>query len=63
MRDVLSFDWGDTIIEVLDVRYGQYTPCRSTEMRVGAEMIVECAGTVVSLNGKSTASFQTAEAH
>src|ERR1700676_5119678 len=44
-EEVLSFDWGTTIIGVLDVNTDIYTPY------CGVSRIASCCGTVVSFNG------------
>ena len=50
--EVLAFDWGTTVVGVLDVGNNVYTPyhCRE-EMIHGAERIVSFQGTIVSFNG------------
>jgi hypothetical protein len=52
MTDVLAFDWGTTIVGVLDVNAGSYRAYRTREERIeGAKRVVDCAGTIVSFNG------------
>ena len=51
--EVLSFDWGTTVVGVLDVKTGLYTPYRGTHRIDGAQRIVGCRGRVVSFNGNS----------
>jgi hypothetical protein len=53
MADVLAFDWGTEIIGVLDVSTDVYRASRSRDARVtAARRIVECAGIIVSFNGR-----------
>lgn len=50
--DVLAFDWGTSIIGILDVNRNTYTPYRfKTGMLEGARRIATCRGTIVSFNG------------
>ncbi len=51
MSEVLSFDWGTTIVGVLDVHTAIYTPYHGTTQIEGARRIVSCCGTIVSFNG------------
>ena len=52
MNDVLAFDWGTSIVGVLDVNADRYRAYRTSEERIaGARRIVDCAGTIVSFNG------------
>jgi hypothetical protein len=51
--EVLSFDWGTTVVGVLDVKTGVYTPYRGTHRIDGAQRIVGCRGRIVSFNGNS----------
>jgi hypothetical protein len=52
MSDVLAFDWGTTIVGVLDVKANIYRAYRTREERIeGAKRIVDCAGIIVSFNG------------
>jgi hypothetical protein len=50
---VLSFDWGTTIVGVLDVNAGIYTPYRGSKIIEGVLRLTECIGTIVSFNGNS----------
>jgi hypothetical protein len=52
MGEVLAFDWGTTIVGVLDVDADSYRAYRTGEERTeGAKRLVDCAGTIVSFNG------------
>jgi hypothetical protein len=51
--EVLAFDWGTTVVGVLDVITGIYTPYRGTQRVEGAQRIVGCRGSIVSFNGNS----------
>jgi hypothetical protein len=52
MNEVLAFDWGTTIVGVLDVNPNVYRAYRSREERLeGARRIVDCASVIVSFNG------------
>jgi hypothetical protein len=51
--EVLSFDWGTTVVGVLDVNTDIYTPYRDTQRVEGAQRIVGCRGSIVSFNGNS----------
>jgi hypothetical protein len=50
-EEVVSFDWGTTIVGVLDVHTDIYTPYRGTRLIDGARRVAGCRGTVVSFNG------------
>ena len=51
-NDVLAFDWGTTIIGILDVERNVYMPNRFAEgMLDGAKRIATSVGTIVSFNG------------
>jgi hypothetical protein len=50
-EEVLSFDWGTTIIGVLDVNTDIYTPYCGASRIDGVRRIASCCGTVVSFNG------------
>jgi len=53
MSEVLAFDWGTSIVGVLDVNADRYRAYRTREERVeGAKRVVDCAGTIVSFNGR-----------
>jgi len=50
--EVLAFDWGETIVGILDIDHNVYTPYRyRKEMIEGAKRIAMSAGTIVSFNG------------
>ncbi len=50
--EVLAFDWGTTIVGILDVDRNAYTPHRFAEgMIEGANRIAMSVGTIVSFNG------------
>lgn len=50
--EVLAFDWGTTVIGVLDINSNAYTAYRYGEdMVAGAKRIISTSGTVVSFNG------------
>lgn len=52
MNDVLAFDWGTSIVGILDINTNLYTSCRSQkEMIEGARRIISSAGTIISFNG------------
>jgi len=52
MSEVPAFDWGTTIIGVLDIHADRYRGYRTPDERIaGARRIVDCAGTIVSFNG------------
>lgn len=52
-EEVLAFDWGTTVIGVLDVSSNAYTAYRyGGDMVEGAKRITSTAGTIVSFNGK-----------
>ncbi|WP_322106031.1 hypothetical protein [Paraburkholderia sp. J41] len=52
MTDVLAFDWGTTMVGVLDVQTGIYTPYRGVEKSIeGATRILSAEGVIVSFNG------------
>jgi hypothetical protein len=52
MNEVLAFDWGTTIVGVLDVHTDVYTPYRGKERMIeGAKRILSAVGTIVSFNG------------
>ncbi len=62
MSDVLAFDWGTTIVGVLDVNVDMYSAYRTREERIeGAKRIVDCAGTIVSFNGCGRDLFELAK--
>jgi hypothetical protein len=50
-EEVLSFDWGTTIIGVLDVNTDIYTPYCGASRIDGVRRIASCCGTAVSFNG------------
>lgn len=50
--EVLAFDWGTTVIGILDVNNNAYTAYRYGEdMIEGAKRIIATTGTIVSFNG------------
>ena len=52
--EVLAFDTGETIVGVLDLNTGAYTPYRKhgePPWTKGAQRVIECDGIVVSFNG------------
>ena len=52
MNDVLAFDWGTSIVGVLDIRSGDYVAYRGRDRMIeGATRIVSAEGIVVSFNG------------
>ena len=48
---VLSFDWGMTVIGILEVDSGTYTAYRYENMAEGANRLISSTGTIVSFNG------------
>jgi hypothetical protein len=51
-NEVLAFDWGETIVGILDVDRNVYTPYwYGKGMIEGAQRIAMSAGTIVSFNG------------
>lgn len=53
-HEVLAFDWGTTVIGILDVNSNAYTAYRYGEnMAEGAKRIISSTGTIVSFNGIS----------
>jgi hypothetical protein len=53
MSEVLAFDWGSTVVGVLDVQADIYRAYRTREERIeGAKRLVDCAGIIVSFNGR-----------
>lgn len=54
MNEVLVFDWGTTIVGILDINSDLYVPYRHSEkMREAANRIISSAGTIVSFNGNA----------
>jgi hypothetical protein len=53
VSEVLSFDWGTTIIGVLEVNTEIFTPYRGGRIADGVRRVIECSGTIVSFNGNS----------
>lgn len=52
MNEVLAFDWGTSIVGILDVNSGVYIPYRHNDgMIEGANRLVSSVGTIVSFNG------------
>jgi hypothetical protein len=52
MSEVLAFDWGTTIVGVLDITTDVYRAYRSRKERLeGAKRIVDCPSIIVSFNG------------
>ena len=52
-NEVLAFDWGTTVIGILDVNNNAYTAYLHGEQMVeGASRIILSQGTIVSFNGK-----------
>ena len=51
MSDVFAFDWGTTVVGVLDIHANAYTPYRGKAMFDAAQMLSQCRGTIVSFNG------------
>ncbi|MGN6085684.1 hypothetical protein [Trinickia sp.] len=52
MNEVLAFDWGTTIVGVLDVHTEIYTAYRgAAKMIEGAKRVLSAEGTIVSFNG------------
>jgi hypothetical protein len=50
--EILAFDWGTTIVGILDVNSNEYTAYRHrSEMPDGARRIFFAIGTIVSFNG------------
>ena len=49
--EVLAFDVGESVVGVLDVNTGEYTPYRENAMVDGTRRVVECEGAIVSFNG------------
>jgi len=54
MSEVLAFDWGTTIVGVLDVNSDSYRAYRTRKERIeGARRVVNCAGHILSFNGRT----------
>jgi hypothetical protein len=51
MPECLAVDWGTTIVGILDIGSGIYTPYRGDRTREGAARVQSCAGTIVTFNG------------
>jgi hypothetical protein len=53
MSEVLAFDWGTSIVGVLNVKNDLYRAYRTRVERIaGAKRIADCAGIIVSFNGR-----------
>jgi hypothetical protein len=53
MNEALSFDWGTTIIGVMDVNSDAYTAYRGTQRIEGAQRLVACRGSIVGFNSNA----------
>jgi hypothetical protein len=52
-NEILAFDWGTTIVGILDVARNVYTSYRGKDMIEGAKRIASSTGTIVSFGGNS----------
>ena len=50
-QEIMAFDWGESIVGVLDVSTGTYLPYRGDRMADGARRVFDCEGIIVSFNG------------
>ena len=51
MKEILAFDYGQSIVGMIDLRTDSYSRYRGRRMIDGASRILDCEGIVISFNG------------